>query len=159
MELLMWLEGTRIATFVRESPSFYGYATLLFFHALGLSIVVGMSSAVAVRVLGLASNIPLAPLQKLYPWMWLGFAINLISGSGLMIADASGKMVNPVFLTKMAFVGLAIATMWLLKKRVFVDSDSSGTVPRHGKFLAGMLIFFWLGSIIAGRLTAYIIIL
>ena len=155
----MWLEGTRIATFIRESPSFYGYATLLFFHALGLSIVVGMSSAVAIRVVGLASTIPLAPLEKLFPWMWLGFAINLISGSGLLIADASGKMVNPTFLIKIAFVGLAIATMRLLKKRVFVDLDSSGTVRRHGKVLAGMLIFFWLGSIIAGRLTAYILIL
>lgn len=156
MGFLIWMEQTGFGTFVRESPSILGYPTFLFFHTLGLSIVVGLSSAVAVRVLGFASSIPLEPLGRFFPVMWVGFVINTISGAGLVTADASNKMVNPVFLTKMLFVVLAIASMWLLKKKVFGDPrNDEGAPPREGKILAGALLVLWLGSMIAGRLIGY----
>ena len=156
MGFLMWLEQTGFGTFVRESPSILGYPTFLFFHTLGLSIVVGLSTAVAVRVLGFASRIPLEPLERFFPIMWAGFAINTISGSGLVAADASNKMVNAIFLTKMLFVVLAVGSLWLLKKKVFDDpSKYEGALPREGKILAGALLVFWLGAMIAGRLIGY----
>ena len=158
MGFLTWLEQTGFATFVRESPSILAYPTVLFFHTIGLCVVVGLSSAVAVRVLGLASSIPLTPLRRFFPLIWLGFWINAISGLALMSASASIIMVNPVFLIKLAFIGLAVATMWLFKKKVFPDpSVSEGDVPRDGKVLAGTLLVLWLGSIITGRLLAYIV--
>ena len=152
-----WMEQTGVGTFVRESPSLFAYPMFLFFHALGLSTIVGISTAVALRLLGFASSIAVPPLERLFPLMWTAFAINAISGSGLLVADVALKMTNPVFLTKLTFIGLAMANLWLLKTKVFRDpSVAEGVVPRKGKLLAGTLLFFWLGAIIAGRLTAYV---
>lgn len=151
MGFLMWLEQTGLATFVRDSP--IGYWTFLFVHTLGLAIVVGASTVVAVRVLGLALSIPLAPLERLFPMMWLGFGINAISGACLFAANASNQIVNPFFLIKMVFIAFAVANMWLLKKKVF--RAAQGAAPHAGKILAGTLLVLWLGSTIAGRLIAY----
>ena len=158
MEFLIWLEHTALATFVRESPSMFAYPTFLFFHTVGLCIVVGLSSVLAVRVLGLASSIPLAPLKRFFLWMWIGFLMNTISGLGLMIAEASSIMVNPVFLIKLTFIGLAVVTMWLLQEKMFGDPNLSKEAdPRGGKVLSVILLALWLGSIITGRLIAYIV--
>ena len=157
MGLWLWLEQTGLGTFVRESPSFLGYPTFLFLHTLGLSTVVGTSTAIALRLLGFASSVAVPPLGRLFPLIWVGFVINAISGGGLLAADASGKMTNPIFLVKLTFIGLAIANLWLLKTKVFLDpSLAEGVVPPKGKLLAGTLLFIWLGAVISGRLTAYV---
>jgi hypothetical protein len=158
MEFLIWLEHTPLATFIRESPSMFAYPTFLFLHTVGLCMVVGLSSALAVRVLGLAPSIPLAPLRRFFLWMWIGFVMNTVSGLGLMIAEASSIMVNPVFLIKLTFIGFAVVTMWLLQEKMFGDPNvSKQTDSRGGKVLSAILLALWLGSIITGRLIAYII--
>ena len=50
MSFLLWLELTRIGTFVRESESLLGYPTFSTLHTIGLAIIVGLSTVVAVRL-------------------------------------------------------------------------------------------------------------
>lgn len=141
--------------FVRDSPACYW--NVLFVHALGLSIVVGASTIVALRVLlGFPLSIPLAALERLFPVMWFGFAINAISGSLLFVAEAADKAANPYFIVKMIFIVLAVANMWLLKKKVFRDARPGlEGVPQVGKLLAAVLLVLWLGTTVSGRLIAY----
>ena len=47
---------------------------------MGLAIVVGINFIVALRLLGFAPEIKLNTLRKLFPWMYLGFAVNAFSG-------------------------------------------------------------------------------
>ena len=161
MAFFTWVQETGIATFVRESPSFFGYPFFLTVHTLGLSVIVGVSTVVGVRLLGVASPIPVAPLARLFPIMWLGFAINTISGAGLWAADAVNKSVPgdarqaPVFLTKMLFVLLAVACVWALQKRFREPSVAEGGELRDGKVLAAAMLIFWFLAMIAGRLIAY----
>ena len=86
MSVLLWLESTGVGTFVREHPSLLAYPTFTVLHTIGLAIVVGLSTVVAARTVGFAPSIPLAPLNKLFPIIWFGFGINLISGGGLAAA-------------------------------------------------------------------------
>jgi hypothetical protein len=157
MDLFVWLEQTALGTWVRESPTIWAYPTVLFLHTLGLAILVGLNAAIDVRILGLASELPVAPLKRLFPLMWAGFGINAFSGLLLMIADASTKMTNPVFYVKLVFVGLAVANAQLLKTRILDNPliDKGPMVPM-GRLLAGTSLFFWAGAITAGRLMAYI---
>ena len=63
---LGWLESTGLATWTRESPSLWAYPTILTLHTVGLAVVVGGSSVIALRLLGAGSRIPLTTLGSLY---------------------------------------------------------------------------------------------
>ncbi|HUF73196.1 MAG TPA: hypothetical protein VMR74_09880 [Gammaproteobacteria bacterium] len=146
--MLEFIESTAIATWVRESPSIFGYTFVLSLHAIGLAIVVGVSAVVALRAIGRFGQIPLAPMLKFYPVMWVGFTINTISGLMLLAANATGMLSMPMFYIKMAFIVAAVVTLSLLKPRLAAGSG-------RGRGLSYALLGFWLGAIVAGRLTAY----
>ncbi len=157
MNFLIAIENSGFAHWVRESPSMWSYPFVIVLHAAGLSIVVGLSAVIDLAVLGFAPGLPLAPLEKLYRIMGAGFWINVASGLVLTIADASTMVLNPVFWIKMAFIGLAVADVLMIKNRVFRDPlldkrPVSGTV----KALAVLSLILWVGAITAGRLTAYL---
>ena len=155
-EFIQWLEGTAIATFVRESPSIFAYTFVLSLHAMGLAVVVGVGAAVSLRLLGLARGIPLAPLLKLYPLMWIGFTVNALSGLALLAASASSMLANVVFLIKLALIAVAVVNMELLRHRITVDaSTGSDMVAPQTRVLAVGALVLWAAVIIAGRLTAY----
>jgi len=156
MSFLLWLESTRLGTFVGQSESIWGYPIFTTVHTIGLSIIVGISTVVAIRLMGFAPTIPLAPLNKLFPIMWFGFAINLFSGSGLMAAAASTTVPNPLFIAKIIFVLSAVAVMAVLQVKVFRDPEiDNKPLDTMSKALAGLLLGLWLLAMIAGRLIAY----
>jgi hypothetical protein len=156
MEFLKFLEETALATFIRESSSYLGFPTFLFLHTLGLSIVVGANTVVAIRVLGVASSIPLRPLVRLFPFMWIGFILTCISGIGLAIASATSKFVNPILLIKLVLVVIAGVIMRALDKKVFRSpSGFKEAGAQEGKAMAAALLVLWLVVTILGRLIAY----
>lgn len=150
------IEGSAIATFVRESPSIFGYTSVLALHAIGLAFVVGVGAAIALRLLGFASGIPAEAMLKLYRLMWLGFAVNAASGFALLAASASTMLANVTFLIKMLLVVLAIVNMELLRGRLRLAAASTGAeaVPGTRALAIGALVL-WTAVIVAGRLTAY----
>lgn len=148
--LLEAIEQSGIATWVRESPSIFAYTLVLSLHAIGLSIVVGLSSIIGLRLVGKFSGIPVEPLLKLYPVMYFGFAINAISGLLLLMANATGMMTMFMFYLKMSFVVAAMIVLERMRR-----SFSNGTIAVDGRKLATMLLAFWFVAIITGRLTSY----
>ena len=85
---LAWLSGSPVGEWV--SGSTWAYPGLLFIHTLGLGILVGLNSAVGLRLLGFAPNVPVADLEPLFQYMWAGFWVNAVSGSILFWAGWSG---------------------------------------------------------------------
>jgi len=63
-----YLQDLGLANWVRSSPSLFAYPAVLTGHALGLAIVVGINTLIALRLLGVAQAIPLAALRRLYAW-------------------------------------------------------------------------------------------
>ncbi len=72
-------------------------------------------------------EIPLPPLRKLFPWMYLGFTINLFSGSSLLAANLSNDLGNWLFIVKLVFILVAMINLELTRIHVF---DRPG--PRGG---------------------------
>jgi hypothetical protein len=157
MNFLSTVENWPYCIWIRESGSLWAYPTILFLHTLGLGVVMGLNSAIDLRVLGFASRMPIKPLERFFPWIWWGFWINAISGVILLMADATTKMINPVFYVKMVFIALAVVVLVLLRKNVF---DNPGVeksyVAASAKVLAGLSLLFWIGAVTAGRLMAYL---
>src|SRR5215211_307893 len=98
MGVLEFLEQTALSTFIRESSSLLAFPTFLCVHTLGLSLLVGANTLVSIRMLGIAPTIPLQPLKRLFPFMWGGFILTVISGGGLAMAKATTLLVNPILL-------------------------------------------------------------
>jgi len=147
--LLAEIEQSGFATWIREGGVLYGYPLILFLHTLGLSTLVGLSSAIDLRLLGFASGIPLASLEKLFWLMWPGLALTAVTGILLFVSDATRHASNPAFLVKMVFVVLAVTALALTWTRVFRG-------PHSGKMLAAFSLVCWFGALTAGRLMAYI---
>ena len=157
MTFLEWLENTSISTTLRDSPNVFLYPTILAFHTLGLAFFVGISSAIALRILGVAPNLPLAPLKKFYPIMWLGFLFNATSGVLLLIIEPTKFLTMPDFYVKLLAIAGAVYCNRLLYVRRFrhpaaVDPHP---LPSSDRRLAVAILFLWGVSITAGRLTAY----
>jgi hypothetical protein len=159
---LAWLESTWLATFVREDPSFFGYPTFLFAHTFGLAVVVGVSTILAARLLGMGSGIPIAPLVRLFPLMWAGFIINLISGAGLWLADAVNKTIPgngnqaPIFATKMFFVVVGAILLWRIQQRLSEEPEAINPHPSgEMRNMSAALLVCWVLAMIAGRLIGY----
>jgi hypothetical protein len=142
MAFLTWLEASPVSTWVNQSDSVFAYPMVLFIHTVGLTLLVGINLAVNLRTVGFAPQIPAGDLQKLYPVMWTGLALSVVSGALLLAAKATTMGVNPAFYVKMACVGAAVAIVF--------------GVGARNKALAVVSIVLWFGAITAGRFMAYV---
>ena len=156
-DILFWIELTRVGSFVRESPSILAYPTVLFMHTIGLALLVGVSAVVDLRLLGFARRMPVQPLGRLFGIMWIGFWINAASGILLLMADASTKLINPVFFIKMFFIAAAVVMIWMMNRIVFRNQDFNyDAIPTGVKMMAGASLLCWVSATISGRLMAYV---
>jgi hypothetical protein len=147
--LLEQIEQSGVATWIRESGVLHGYPLILFLHTLGLSTLVGLSSALNLRLLGFASGIPLASFDRTFRLMWAGLSLTAVTGVLLFAADARRHASNPAFFIKLFFVLLAVAALVLTWRHVFRGQ-------RSGRLLAAVSLACWFGALSAGRLMAYV---
>ena len=154
--LLKEIEQTGLSMWIRESDSFLAFWLILSVHAIGMGVLVGASLLIDLRILGVAPDLPLAPFKKLYGFIWVGFWIQVVSGILLLIAYPTKSLTNVDFYLKLTLIGLGVAFMQIIKKRVFSDSIASETaMMANGRVFAIWSLIFWVGAVTAGRLLAY----
>jgi len=154
MAFLAWLSASPVGEWV--SGSTWVYPGLLFVHTLGLGILVGLNSALGLRLLGFAPQVPVADLEPLFPYMWAGFWVNAFSGVLLLIAYPTKALTNPLFYLKLTLIGVGLVLA--VKIRVYVTSGAVGATdvaPGPLRRLASVSLLVWVASITAGRLLAY----
>lgn len=158
MGLITWIENTGLAEYVRVSA--YGYPAMITLHSLGLAIMVGLSVVLSLRVLGFFSAIPFSALHKLLKVAWVGFIVNFVSGGSLFAANATGLIVDPVFLIKMSMVILGAILVALMqgqiKSAVVAGNIEEASQSSSLKVLAALAIGAWTIGMITGRLIAYL---
>jgi hypothetical protein len=154
-EILNTIEHTGISIWLRESQSIFGFYFILLFHTFGMSLVVGANMVVDLRILGVASKIPLQPLKRLFGIMWTGFGLNAVTGVLLLTAYPTKELTNPDFYLKLIFIGLAVFTMRKMSIEVFGDASmSESAMIAKGKLMAAWSLFFWFSAVCAGRLLS-----
>lgn len=153
---LQTIEETAISAWFRESQSVFGFWFVLTCHAIGMGLLVGASGVVSLRILGVAPDLPLAPLKRLYGFIWVGFLIQVVSGALLLVAYPTKALTNVVFFVKLALIALAMTVMLRLRKKVFDDSSlSEVAMLANGKMLATWALLLWASALTAGRFMAY----
>jgi hypothetical protein len=157
MDLLKGLDVSGLGTWVRQSNSLFAFPGILFCHTLGMALVAGISALICLRVLGVAATIPMESLKRLYPYMWGGLCLNVVSGVMLFVPGATVKAISPVFYTKLTFIGVAVVLMSMIRTRIIKKPDMGGKpATMNAKILAMTSMLCWLGAITAGRLLAYV---
>jgi len=157
LEFLTKLEALQFSTWVRESGSIWAFPTILFVHTLGMSIVAGGNAVIDLVLLGFWPKTPIKPLERFYPLLWAGFWVNAVTGTILLIADATTKLLNPDFYIKMAFVFAGTGVLYVMRKKVFANPDLDKVpVSSSAKGLAWASLGCWFAAICAGRLLAYV---
>ena len=121
-----------------------------------MGLLVGASVLIGLRILGLAPDLPLAPLQRFYRFIWVGFWIQVASGLLLLIGYPTKALTNPLFYVKLTLIGLALTSMQMLRNRVFADATlSEAAMMAKGRVFAASALIFWVAAVTAGRLLAY----
>ena len=156
MNFLDTLEQLSFSTWVSESKSILAYPTILWLHVMGMGVVAGISGVISLRLLGISPKTPVQPLERLYPLMWSGFWVNAVTGTALLLASASKRLVDPTFYIKMVFIFAGVAVLQRTRNKVFRSLGPDGALPESARALAWAGLICWLGAVTAGRLLAYI---
>jgi hypothetical protein len=138
------IEQSAFSMWVRDSPSIFGFWFIISVHAVGMGLLVGASAIVALRMLGVAPDLPLPILKRLYPVIWVGFWFQVVSGVVLFIGYPTKSFMTPAFWVKLACIAAAMVVMVRLDKKAFL-----------GRQLAVWSLVLWFGAITSGRLIAY----
>ena len=154
----IWLEGSPLAVWTRESPSIWAYPTVLTLHTVGLGVLVGANAVVDFRLLGFAPRLPIPSLAPLYRFMWAGFGINAVTGVLLFVINATTKSKQPVFYIKLLLIALALVVTAAIRRTVERDRvfDDAAPTSSRGRRLAALSLLLWAGVVTAGRLMAYL---
>ena len=153
----MWVEQLGYSTWVRESNSVWAFPMYLFAHTLGMSIVAGGAAVISMALLGLWPQTPLRPLERMFPWMLVGFYINTFTGISIFMKDASTYARNFDFWIKLLFIVAGMFLLFKIRRVVFGDPDlDKRPITPAVRRLAWASLFCWFGAICAGRLIAYV---
>jgi hypothetical protein len=152
---LDWLKYSAIGQFVRDSP--WAFPALQSLHFVGMALLVGAVAVMDLRVLGVASSLPIHSLRRLVPLALLGFAINLVSGALFFAHDPYQYFFNPSFRLKVLLILTAGLNAWWFQHSLFSNADSA--TPQHAsppaKLGAVLSLLLWVGVISAGRFIAF----
>lgn len=152
----VWLESTAFSTWIRDAPTVWAFPAILTCHTIGMGIVAGINTAIALRILGVAPTVPVGEMKRFLPAMWFGFWLNAVSGVLLLIAYPTKALTNPLFYFKLTLIALAVWFVQLIGRRVFRFPISLGArMPGRARVFAALSIVLWAGAITAGRLLAY----
>jgi hypothetical protein len=156
-ELLASLEQSGFGSWVRDAPTIWAFPTILFLHTLGMAIVAGGSAMLSLMVLGFWPAVPMRPFARMFPWLWIAFGVNAVTGTMMLVADATNKLTSLDFYIKMALVFAGLFVLIRMRRQIFENPQLDRVpLPGNAKMLAWASLACWFGAITAGRLLAYV---
>jgi hypothetical protein len=133
------------------------YPAVITLHSIGLAILVGVLTLIDLRVLGFVRELPLTALRRLMGVVWIGFAINAVSGVMLFSIDARKDFHSGLFRSKMAAIAVGLILGILIRSRALVGptAQMQAEAAPDAKLFAVLSLIVWTGAIVSGRLLAY----
>jgi len=151
---LISIEQSAFAEWVRVSA--VGYPLMITSHAIGMGVMVGLTLAFCVRLLGWSQEISYSALNRFWGIAWAGFGLNFVSGTALFTTQATSYVESVPFLLKLALIFVGVVTAALLQAAVTRDADGWGSsAPAGIRALALVSIASWTCAVVSGRLIAY----
>ena len=152
------VESNGFAAWLRSSA--WGYPVVETVHITALALLFGSAVAFDVRLLGLASMLPVADVARfLLPLARIGFGMAVASGLLLFMMQARTFAVMPLFFVKMATVTIAVMNTIFFHRGIFTSAGQWGRgsrTPRPARVAAAVSLACWTLAIVCGRFLAYV---
>ena len=155
--MLEWLESTQFSALVRNE--LWGWPLALTLHALGTAVVIGFVLIIGLRLLGLFELIPYSSLNRLFPVIWAGLALQLLSGFTLWMTKPTQYVADVAFLLKILLVvagTILTVSLYGTVMREAASWDTKKAVSSRAVTFVAATLIVWCGALVAGRLTAYL---
>jgi hypothetical protein len=154
-----WLEGSAFGTAIHQS--LWLFPLIETAHLFGIILLVGATSALDLRLIGLAlKEEPVSRVAgRLLPWAWVGLTIQVTTGFCLFASEATRCWENPAFRIKMAMLVLAGLNALVFHQTVYrrvASWDEARVTPVAAKFAGCCSILLWFGIVAAGRWIAFL---
>ena len=155
--LILWLEGTRVSSFMITSS--WAWPVVESFHFVGLTLLVGVIGLFDLRLMGVAKSISPRALHRLVPFGVLGFLINVTTGS-MFVAGTPDQYLggNAAFEFKMVFMtmaGLNVGAFYLTSSTKLKELGPGDDFPWSAKLIGAISLTLWLAIITCGRLITF----
>ena len=153
-----WLASTSWSIALHES--LYLYPLVESTHVLTLTLFVGLTVMLDLRLLGLMMRqVPVSEMtSRILPWTKAGFVVMVITGLLLFYAIPVRTYQSIFFRVKVAMLILAGLNLWLFHSRVerrVAEWDLAPVTPVAARAAAIISLILWAGVVVAGRMIAY----
>ena len=152
---LVWLENTALSQWVVGSESMLAFPGILALHAIGMGLAAGLAAVLDLRILGVASGVPLVEFRRFQPVLWGGFWLNAVSGVLLLVGYPTKALTNPVFYLKLLLIAVAMVLFVRIDRLVRAGDPAAPATAHRLRRLAVTSLVCWGGAITAGRFLAY----
>ena len=142
-----WLEQNSIIAAMGQSVSLAVVCEVL--HYFTLFVLVGGAAIIDLRLLnfGFRSQSLTKLGLRTFPWIWLAFLLNFLSGFFLLSGEAVEYYYNIPFRVAMLVVLLAVIVTLVIQ--LSVSKWDQANIPVLAKISAVASILLWVGSILA----------
>jgi hypothetical protein len=144
-----WLENTPWGVMVRDSA--WMYPIIRWVHFVGLSMWLGTSLTVDLRLIGVGERrLTAAELSSgLFAWNWIGFCVAFLGGFLLFSADATTYLSNPGFRLKLVVV-TPLALIWhLVVQKKTRTWTQTGQTSAFGRWAGLIELLLWISVVTA----------
>jgi hypothetical protein len=155
---LEWLASTRWSIDLHES--LYMYPLVESTHVLSLTLFVGLTAMMDLRLLGLTLRaVPVSQVTtRLLPWIRIGFGVMFVTGVLLFYAIPVRNYQNIFFRVKMVLLVLAGINVWYFHtrtERTVAAWDLVARTPKAARVAAIASLVLWASIVVTGRMIAY----
>ena len=152
------LESSWLAAHIRESVFLFPFIETL--HIIGFVFLTGSAFLFDLRLLGVARSIPVSSVAGyVLPWSRRSLLVVIPTGLLLFISQANSMIHNPVFITKLILIVVALVNAGVFHYFVFSSVSGwnvAGVSPLSAKVCAVISLLVWMLIIGCGRFIAYI---
>jgi hypothetical protein len=158
-EVCQWLENTLAGVSIRESLWLFPIIETI--HIFGIILLVGSTSILDLRLMGLAFKQDTVPMlgKRFLPWAWAGFAIQVVTGFLLFSSEATKMYGNRGFQIKMLLIvaaGINALVFHAVAYKSVGAWEKDPVAPLPARLAGTLSILLWFGIVAAGRWIAYV---
>lgn len=155
--IVNYLTSTSLNAWVLDSV--WAWPTFEIIHFFGLSLLMGALLVVDLRLIGFFKGMSLTATEKIIPFVYLGFALNLITGVLFFVGDPGRYIINIGFQIKMLLTVLACINALYYTFKIspqLADWEQLSSTPTVGKVVGYLSLIFWFAVLALGRLIPYV---
>jgi hypothetical protein len=145
----MWEALEHVAWVETIGDTAWLYAAISIVHYLSFFICVGSMAIIDLRVMGIAAHERKATelAAQLFPWVWTGFGLAVLSGFLMFATDAGDWAPDPIFHYKLIVIFLAAVFAVVIQIGV-PKWDQVASMPKSAKILALISLLLFLCAIL-----------